>query len=142
MKVRPVVKKVKAKQAVFMEPVKEKPKAEDIDQKVEAANEKAKERRAQIMKQEIKPRLGVQLKLGVAKASPEDKEHVQETAEVLEEILTAVEKGMDELPPRRKYAGEIPNKVKEEKKMSKEEEEEKKKEREEKMARRKEEVKR
>lgn len=88
-----------------MEPVKEKPKAEDIEQKVEAANEKAKERRAQIMKQEIKPKLGVQLKLGVAKASPEDREHVQDTAEVLEEILTAVEKGLDALPGRRKYAG-------------------------------------
>lgn len=39
------------------------------------------------MKQEIKPKLGVQLKLGVAKAEPSQKLHVQETAEVLEEIL-------------------------------------------------------
>lgn len=38
VKVKPIVKKVKANKAVFMEPVKEKPKAEDIESKVEAAN--------------------------------------------------------------------------------------------------------
>ncbi len=141
-KVKPIMKKIKAKQAVFMEPAKEKPRAEEIEGKLEAAKEKAKERKAQIMRQEIKPRLGVQLKLGVAKTDPTTREHMQETAEVLEEILQAAEKGLMELPPRRKYAGELSNKVKEEKKLTKEQEEEKKKEREDKMARRKEQVKR
>ena len=145
LKVRPVVKRVKAKQALFMEERSkpgEKPGSEEqIAAKLEAAQEKAKERKATMMRQEVRPRLGVLLKLGVARAEAEERAHVQETAEVLEEILAAAEKGLDALPERRKYAGGLDNRVKEQKAATKEAEAEKQREREAKLARRKEEVK-
>ena len=49
---------------------------------------------------EIKPELTVPLKLEVAKYPIKERPHAQETAEALEEILQAVSKGLNYLPPR------------------------------------------
>ena len=55
------------------------------------------------MYNERPPRLPTNLKLEVAKFPLEQRAHGQETAEVLEEILRAVERNQTELPPRKMY---------------------------------------
>ena len=55
------------------------------------------------MYNERPPRLPTNLKLEVAKFPLEKRAHGQETAEVLEEILRAVERNQTELPPRKMY---------------------------------------
>ena len=49
---------------------------------------------------EIKPVLGVNLKIEVAKANPKNRSHLLETAYVMEEILIAAEQGLNILPER------------------------------------------
>ena len=53
------------------------------------------------------------LKLEVARAPVKDRSHVQDVAEVLEEILTAADKGLNVLPPRlNRLPGQIWNDAK------------------------------
>lgn len=82
------------------------------------------------------PKLREVLALEVAKFSKEDRGHAQETAEALEEILLAAEKGYKELPNREKYGPmgmknpvieENEKKRKEERKLRKEKELQRKK---------------
>jgi len=49
---------------------------------------------------EVKPILGVNLKIEVAKANPKIRSHMLETAYVLEEMLISVEQGLSSLPDR------------------------------------------
>jgi hypothetical protein len=65
------------------------------------------------LQQEVKPELSLALKLEVAKATVKERGHVQEVAEVLEEILGAVEKDIKKLPPRANRApGQVWNEAK------------------------------
>lgn len=63
--------------------------------------------------QEVKPELPVELRLEVAKAPLKERPHVQEVAEVLEELLKATERGLSALPARLNRApGQIFNEAK------------------------------
>ena len=66
-------------------------------------------------KEERKPKLSTCLKMEVAQAKREERPHLQEIAEVFEEILLAVEAGKMQLVPRKGYGpGQIINFVKKE----------------------------
>lgn len=68
------------------------------------------------LNQEVRPELSVTLKLEVARAPVKDRSHVQDVAEVLEEILTAADKGLNVLPPRlNRLPGQIWNDAKQKK---------------------------
>lgn len=47
----------------------------------------------------VKPILGLELKLEVAKAPAQNRHIVLETAYLMEELLYSVENGLDKLPP-------------------------------------------
>ena len=50
---------------------------------------------------EVTPELGLNLRLEVVKYPMQVRDHVQEVAETLEEVLQAAEKGLTKLPPRK-----------------------------------------
>ena len=52
---------------------------------------------------DITPDINLNLKLEIVKYPMHVHDYVQEVAEVLEEVLQATEKGLDKLPPRKKY---------------------------------------
>jgi hypothetical protein len=52
---------------------------------------------------EVTPELGLNLRLEVIKYPMHIRDYVQEVAETLEEVLDAASKGLDKLPPRKKY---------------------------------------
>ena len=52
---------------------------------------------------EITPDINLNLKLEIVKYPTRVRDYAQEVAEVLEEVLQATEKGLDKLPPRKKY---------------------------------------
>lgn len=52
---------------------------------------------------DVTPQLGLNLRLEVVKYPMHQRDHVQEVAETLEEIIEAASKGLTTLPPRKKY---------------------------------------
>jgi len=52
---------------------------------------------------DVTPELGLNLRLEVVKYPMQARDHVQEVAETLEEVLNAASQGLDKLPPRKKY---------------------------------------
>ena len=95
------------------------------------ANLSAAEKRK--MDMEVKPKINLALKLQVTKQDLKNRPHFQEVAEVFEEMLMAVDKGLNYLPPRLNRApGQVLNEAKELKAQRKAEEEAIKKEKEDK----------
>ena len=52
---------------------------------------------------EVTPELGAAIRLEIVKYPMHQREYVQGVAEVLEEVLLAAEKGLTQLPPRKKF---------------------------------------
>lgn len=62
---------------------------------------------------EVKPKINLALKMQVTKQDLKNRPHYQEVAEVFEEMLQAVEKGLDQMPPRLNRApGQVHNEAK------------------------------
>ncbi len=123
LRVRPKVQnqfKPKAEALNYMKKVEKKVKP---IVKSDQANMNAAQKRTH--DQEIKPKLSVELKIEVASFPLKERPHAQDTAEVLEEILQAVSKGLDKLPPR---ISRMPGHFINEAKIKRKEEQEKEKE--------------
>lgn len=82
--VKPVIRRTKARSAQYLSPLNKQPREDLSEGRI---SRKSKERL--LARKEIPPKLGIQLRLEVASVPIRDREHVQETAEVLEEILQA-----------------------------------------------------
>lgn len=69
---------------------------------------------------EVKPKLGLALKMQVTKQDLKARPHYQEVAEVFEEMLAAICKGKKDLPPRaNRMPGQLPNEAKLQKELDK-----------------------
>lgn len=143
-RVKPVIAKVnikpeKAEALNYMKKIERKTEESEAVEKQKTVKPAAELRKEQ---QEIKPKLGLALRLQVTKQDLNSRPYYQEVAEVFEEILQATEKGLDYLPKRlSKMPGQIHNEVKEAKIRKQKEEQELKALKEEKRRKRHDEIK-
>ena len=104
-KVKPAITKTKANNSGPAEALSYMKKAEKKQEGAEVAKKgtamsglSAAEKRKLDM--EVKPKINLALKLQVTKQDLKNRPHFQEVAEVFEEMLQAVDKGLNYLPPR------------------------------------------